>query len=886
MGNCQPCCADPDKQPADENKAGDNAGDNAGASTEQVGLEMTSAGASAETGTGTGTGPSTGAGSTSASSIKPQKKSSKIALQSSSSQLTSSSRNDVHNTTSPHLDDAAFEDIHTLVTIPFFDELDHKNAKVLSQMFDRSTYSDGEIIAEEKKSCKQFSIILSGSVKITALSSSTPDGDGDNDNNHSNEDAHEEVELSRLHKGMWFGETASVTDSRTQPVTIRAIADTTILSISVDTFQKAVSEYPALSVSLCSLGSMPPLNIQLKSIPFFADLPEYKLQQLGYLIDVVKVKKKEVICRQGDTADGFYYIAEGRVIVTVLSDDQKEEVHLDTLSKGHWFGEIALMQDTKRTATITTTQDCVLLFLQRERFERFLHLCPEIRESGMFQRLITKRTANSLKAIPLFSMFKNKQVGPMTKFDENKLSLLGQLFRFRQYQAGDTVFGEGDAASTFCIIVRGTCNLTATSPDSKGVDFGTLSSNDWFGEQALFQQNNKRTSTVKAISDVLLLELEQKNFESFSQIAPELETILRARAAARTSEQLKAIPFFAGVKENKPWSKLDLLGGLFAFEEYDAGAVVVQEGSIGDKFFIIVEGSIKVSVKRNNEDIDIDELSDGQWFGEIALMMDTPRTATVRCETHSLLLSITSARFKKFLDVAPELTSDFDALVRHRLSNTLSGIELFKRVKENKPWSKLEMVGTLFRYERVEAKEVMYTFGDIAEKWYLLIRGTCQQYGRAPNSNDDNANDELIDMGELKEQDHFGEVELLYNRPRHTRVVSNSECIFMVLNRASFLRLLKVAPELKPYFQEHLEARKKYVSSGSISVMLNPNDESFEALQSAISAPHAPRLEKLREASSLSSMNRQGSLSSTYIQHVDPPADPNVPDIVASQDDD
>jgi CRP-like cAMP-binding protein len=70
----------------------------------------------------------------------------------------------------------------------------------------------------------------------------------------------------------------------------------------------------------------------------------------------------EVICRQGDLATGFYVIVDGRV--NVSASGPSGGVHLNTLTKGDWFGEIALIQSTFRTATLTSIQPCLLLYLR------------------------------------------------------------------------------------------------------------------------------------------------------------------------------------------------------------------------------------------------------------------------------------------------------------------------------------------------------------------------------------------------------------------------------------------------------------------------------------------------------------------------------------------
>lgn len=56
-------------------------------------------------------------------------------------------------------------------------------------------------------------------------------------------------------------------------------------------------------------------------------------------------------------------------------------------------------------------------------------LAPEMLRNGVFDRTIRQRTGNSLKAIPIFSVFRKQQHGPLEKFDDSKLEIIGEMMR-------------------------------------------------------------------------------------------------------------------------------------------------------------------------------------------------------------------------------------------------------------------------------------------------------------------------------------------------------------------------------------------------------------------------------------------------------------------------
>jgi hypothetical protein len=100
----------------------------------------------------------------------------------------------------------------------------------------------------------------------------------------------------------------------------------------------------------------------LRSIPIFAPLPGTPLEHLAARLVPLHLDAGTVVVRQGDTGDRFYVVVEGEVEVRV--DDEV----VSELGPGGYFGEIALIRDTPRTATATARTPVVLYALEREDF--------------------------------------------------------------------------------------------------------------------------------------------------------------------------------------------------------------------------------------------------------------------------------------------------------------------------------------------------------------------------------------------------------------------------------------------------------------------------------------------------------------------------------------
>jgi CRP-like cAMP-binding protein len=100
----------------------------------------------------------------------------------------------------------------------------------------------------------------------------------------------------------------------------------------------------------------------LRSLPHFAVVPAPVLESLGRAVERMDIQPGSVIVRQGEHGDRFYAIADGEVEVTV--DDKPRSI----LRRGQGFGEIALLRDQQRTATVTAVGPATVYALAAEPF--------------------------------------------------------------------------------------------------------------------------------------------------------------------------------------------------------------------------------------------------------------------------------------------------------------------------------------------------------------------------------------------------------------------------------------------------------------------------------------------------------------------------------------
>jgi len=136
-----------------------------------------------------------------------------------------------------------------------------------------------------------------------------------------------------------------------------------------------------------------------------------------------------------------------------------------------------------------------------------------------------------------------------------------------------------------------------------------------------------------------------------------------AEAVAPKAQELRilaSVPIFTPL----PGASLEHLAGRLVPLRLGSGTVVVQEGDAGDRFYIVVEGEVEVS----EEGTLISELAAGSYFGEIALIRDVPRTATVIAKTPVVLYALDREDFLAAVTSHAPSTEAAEEVVSARLA--------------------------------------------------------------------------------------------------------------------------------------------------------------------------------------------------------------------------
>ncbi|MBO5986950.1 MAG: ATP-binding cassette domain-containing protein [Lachnospiraceae bacterium] len=134
-------------------------------------------------------------------------------------------------------------------------------------------------------------------------------------------------------------------------------------------------------------------------------------------------------------------------------------------------------------------------------------------------------------------------------------------------------------------------------------------------------------------------------------------------SATITPERLSKIDLFSEF----PVSSLAELCKSFSSVNYPASSTIISEGDEGDLFYIIVRGRVEILKRIGDQDTRVKVLEDGDFFGEIALLSNVPRTATVRTVDPALLISLKRSRFLELTNSVPGMLDKLEKTMGIRL---------------------------------------------------------------------------------------------------------------------------------------------------------------------------------------------------------------------------
>ncbi|MFW6049855.1 MAG: cyclic nucleotide-binding domain-containing protein [Myxococcota bacterium] len=252
-------------------------------------------------------------------------------------------------------------------------------------------------------------------------------------------------------------------------------------------------------------------------------------------------------------------------------------------------------------------------------------------------------------------------------------------------------------------------------------------------------------------------------------------------------EKVPPIPVFSGL----PADAFSAVLGAVKLVRARPGRVVIEQGAVGQSFFVLVRGTVRVTKRtEDGAEVPLAALHDGAIFGEMALVSAQPRSATVTAVGDCDLLEFDREALQAAQREVATIARGLDQFMRERLlNNLLATAPLFK------PLDRKQRLDLARRFQAVDVApgtEVIRE-GDQGKGLYVVLSGEMDVAKRD--------GDEKVLLATLGPGDVFGEIALLHDEPATATVTAAVPSTVLFLDRSIFQRLVGAVPAIREYVE-------------------------------------------------------------------------------------
>jgi CRP-like cAMP-binding protein/cytochrome P450 len=259
------------------------------------------------------------------------------------------------------------------------------------------------------------------------------------------------------------------------------------------------------------------------------------------------------------------------------------------------------------------------------------------------------------------------------------------------------------------------------------------------------------------------------------RIAP-LPAPAAVEAAARVSEE-EALATFPG--HDQPTVQQALSRA--TRQRFAAGAIIVREGDPADAFYLLEKGTVAVSTLVDGAVQSVADLGEGDWFGEVGLLLNAPRNATVTAGANGAdTLVLDRDTFLEMVAASDLVAREIGQLLRKRVA--------VARLRQAMPLLTAPSAAAVlpdFQWRTYKAGQPIFHEGDEAGEFFILVDGEVDVLRRGASGVE-------TTVARLGPGDYFGERGLLHGAPRNATVRARTGISTLVTDRAGFDRMLAV----------------------------------------------------------------------------------------------
>ena len=465
------------------------------------------------------------------------------------------------------------------------------------------------------------------------------------------------------------------------------------------------------------------------------------------------IEKDKTLFKKGNEGTEFYIIKKGKIQIHTEYGDKY-------LKDWETFGELALIQNGRRTATAIAIERSELFMLNGVHFREIL---KKINENGLNEKL------NLLKSNALFSVLGN-----------NKLKAISNIMINCIFKGGETIVYKNDVGDSIYIIKSGEVQCLDKNEDNNKIKkIRLLQAKDYFGEGSILF-DMKRTVNIKVLEPSMeCYQISKFNLEVI--LGPDFKQIIISSICKNAFAKSKYMKHFA----NPNYFKKMMENG--EMKNYEDKEIIIPSDSLTSKIYIILMGNLM------EESTDIIVAKRGELYGDSLIKNGKylPRNIVasfslkvVEFDLNDIVANIgIKLQNKKSFHKIFKIFEDVDNLRK---------ISLFKGTSI----PKLVDIVMLMKIKNYKENDIIFKEGEIGDKLYMIKSGRVKVFT------------ENRYVRELGEGSCFGEVALLFDKPRTATVVAAMNCKICYLTKEDFTSL--VDENMLNYLADKLDLEEGY----------------------------------------------------------------------------
>ncbi len=246
--------------------------------------------------------------------------------------------------------------------------------------------------------------------------------------------------------------------------------------------------------------------------PLFSQLPRDVFVALLGLLEMRRVSGGEPIITEGERGNSMFILVQGTVRVVHTPENGPPRT-LAELGEGSFFGEMGLISDAPRVASVVAIRDCTLLEVTREMLAQLGERFPVL-EQVVQQFYKDRLLDNLLESNPLFQPLSAEQK-----------RAIAERFQSRTVEPGTVLLQQGQRSHALHLLLRGRCSVVHQDPEGGELPYPDMLEGAVFGEISLLL-DLRVTATVRAATSCLLLVLDHETVRELVLPHPEVRRTL------------------------------------------------------------------------------------------------------------------------------------------------------------------------------------------------------------------------------------------------------------------------------------------------------------------------------------------------------------------------